>query len=487
MASLKSLTFNGVKWYLIGDGATIAANFVIGIILARLLAPEEFGTIGVYGIFFALAEIFINGGFSISLIQKKDISDLDCSTAFWSNIVVGIFFFLIFELSSPLIASFFNIPALTDIIRVSAIGLLIGSFTVVQTTLFTKRVDFRTISIIRFSSSVSAGLLCIFLAYQGYGLWSLVIQGLASGLMRSILLWMVSKWRPKFEFSWQSFRAMFSFGGRILGTRLLDSLSGQASSFVLGKAFSPRDLGYYQKGAAFSRLLSISMSGALFSVSFPVLAKTKDDETLLYIYRRYIKVASMAIFFMMLLLCVLARPMIIFLYTDKWEMSASLMQIVILGLMFDHVIGLNQNIFNVKGRGDILLRLQIAKTAISLTLLCLLFKFGIYGVCVAEALFYQFAIALCGYQTKKIIGYGYFNQMKDIFPYLIMSGIAVLPAFVLTYTTLSNLAVLLIGGITSVLFYISILAFRKDPIFIQYVWNDARIIKIRIKLNINKI
>ena len=485
MASLRSLTLNGVKWYLIGDSITIAANFVIGIILARLLTPEDFGIIGVYGIFFALAEIFINGGFSMSLIQKKDMSDLDCSTAFWSNIIVGIFFFLTFELSSPLIASFFNISVLTDIIRVSAIGLLIGSFTVVQTTLFTKRVDFRTISIIRFSSSISAGLLCVFLAYKGLGLWSLVIQGLTSGLIRSVLLWIVSKWRPKFEFSWQSFKMMFSFGGRILGTRLLDSLSGQASAFVLGKAFSPRDLGYYQKGAAFSRLLSTSMSGALFSVSFPVLTKTQDDETLLYIYRRYIKVASMVIFFMMLLLCVLARPMIIFLYTDKWEMSAILMQIVILGLMFDHIIGLNQTIFNVKGRGDILLRLQIAKTAMSLTLLCLLFKFGIYGVCVAEALFYQFAIAMCGYQTKKIIGYGYFSQMKDILPYLLMSGIAVSPAFVLTYTALSNLAVLLIGGITSILFYISILIFRKDPIFLQYVWNDTRIIKMRTKLKIN--
>ena len=215
MASLRSLTLNGVKWYLIGDSVIIAFNFVIGIILARLLTPEDFGIIGVYGIFFALAEIFINGGFSMSLIQKKDMSDLDCSTAFWANIIVGIFFFLIFELSSPLIASFFNIPVLTDIIRVSAIGLLIGSFTVVQTTLFTKRVEFKTISIIRFLGSVSAGLLCVFLAYQGLGLWSLVIQGLASGLIRSVLLWIVSKWRPKFEFSWQSFRAMFSFGERV--------------------------------------------------------------------------------------------------------------------------------------------------------------------------------------------------------------------------------------------------------------------------------
>lgn len=486
MASLKSLTINGVKWYLIGDIATIAANFVIGIILARLLTPDDFGTIGVYGIFFALAEIFINGGFSMSLIQKKELSDVDCSTAFWTNLVVGIFIFSLFELLSPQLAAFFNIPILTDIIRVAAIGLLVGSVTVVQYTLYNKRVDFRTTSIIRLVSSLSGGILCIFLAYIGFGVWSLVIQGLSAGIIRSILLWAFSKWRPQFVFSWDSFKEMFSFGGRILGTRLLETLSGQASAFVLGKVFSPKDLGYYQKGAAFSRLLSTSMSGALFNVSFPVLAKVDNDETLLYLYRRYIKFTSMIIFFFMLLLCVLAHPLMVFLYTEKWDMSASLMQIVIFGLMFDHLIGLNNNIFNVKGRGDVLLKLQIAKTIILLALVCLSIQFGVYGVCIAEALYYQFAIALCSIQTKKVIGYGYLSQIKDILPYLFMSLLSVVPALAMTFTSLPNLWVILIGGVVSLTTYIFILSIRKDEIFMQYVWSDVRVQNLRNKFFKNR-
>lgn len=481
MASLKSLTFNGVKWYLIGDGATIAVNFVIGVILARLLTPDDFGTIGVYGIFFALAEIFINGGFSMSLIQKKELSEVDCSTAFWSNIVVGTSFFLLFEFLSPQIALFFQIPILTDIIRVAAIGLLIGSFTVVQYTLYNKRVDFRTTSIIRFVSSLSGGILCIFMAYIGFGVWSLVLQGLAAGIIRSILLWAFSKWRPQFVFSWDSFKEMFSFGGRILGTRLLETLSSQASAFVLGKVFSPKDLGYYQKGAAFSRLLSTSMSGALFNVSFPVLAKVDNDETLLYLYRRYIKFTSMIIFFFMLLLCVLAHPLIVFLYTEKWDISASLMQIVIFGLMFDHLIGLNNNIFNVKGRGDILLKLQIAKTIILLVLICLSMQFGVYGVCIAEALYYQFAIALCSNQTQKLIGYGYFCQIRDIFPYLLMALVAVVPAYIITLLPLSNILILIIGGLASIVTYLLLLILCKDEVFTQYVWNNPKVCYLRKK------
>ena len=481
MSSLKSLSVNGVKWYLIGDGANIAFSFVIGIILARLLTPDDYGTIGVYGIFFALANIFINGGFSMSLIHKREIDDADCSTAFWANIVVGVFFFALFYFTSPLIADFFNIPILTDIIRVSAIGLLIGAFTVVQTTLFNKRVDFKTTASIRFASNAFAGILCVILAYNGFGVWSLVIQGLVSGILSALLLWFFSSWRPKLMFSWQAFRELFSFGGKILGTRLLECLSGQASSFVLGKAFSARDLGYYQKGAAYARLFSTTFSNAIFGVSFPVLSKIDDDETLIYVFRRYIKVTSMIIFFTMLLLCALAHPMIVFLYTEKWEMSATLMQIVIFGIMFDHLVGLNSSIFNVKGRSDIQMKLQIYKSTILLSLIGLSLRFGVYGVCFAEVIYYQLAIMVCSYHTKKLIGYGYFEQMRDAMPYLLMSVVAVAPSYLLVMTSLPLLVILCVASVVSVVLYCIILYFKQDEVFMQYVWNDARVVKCRTK------
>ena len=484
MANLKSLTFNGVKWYLLGDGSNIIANFFIGLVLARLLTPNDYGTVGVYGIFFALANIFINGGFSMSLIHKREITDVDCSTAFWTNVVAGILIYIIFFFTAPLIAVFFNISILTDIIRVSAIGLFIGSFTVVQTTLFNKRVDFRTTSVIRFTSSVFAGIFCIFLAYKGFGAWSLVLQGLTAGIISTVLLWYFSSWRPAFVFSWVSFRELFSFGGRILGTRLLECISGQSTSFVLGKKFSPSDLGYYEKGASYARLVSTSLSNALFGVSFPVLTKVDNPDTLVVIYRKYMKVTSMGIFFLMLLLFALGRPIIVFLYSSKWEFSAVLMQIVIWALMFSHIIGINNSLFNVKGRSDILLKLQIYKTVIQLSLLILAIPFGIYAVCFAEVIYYQIAIALCGHETKKIIGYGYIDQIKDLAPYLFLSILSVVPAILLTFTTLPNIVIILLGGIVSIIIYVLLLYLKKDQIFIQYFWDNTKIKAIRSRLRI---
>jgi len=482
MDGLKKLTFNGVKWYLIGDGANIIANFIIGIILARLLTPTDFGTVGVYGIFFAIANIFINGGFSMSLIQKKITNDVDCSTAFWSNIIVGIACFSVFYFTAPLIAEFFNIDILTSIIRLSALGLLVGSFTVVQTTLFNKRVDFKTTSLIRLIANIIAGATCVYFAYKGAGVWSLIIQGLTSTIITTILLWSVSSWRPLFIFSWNSFRELFGFGGKILGTRLLDCCSGQGAAFVLGKFFSPGDLGYYQKGVAYARLLSSTLANALFGVSFPVLAKIDDEEKLIYIFRQYLRITSMSIFFFMLLLFILAHPIIILLYTSKWSMSANLMQISIWALMFDPIVGINNSIFNVKRRGDILLKLQIYKTLILLTLIILSIPFGVYAVCFAEVIYYQIAIFLCGYQTKKIINYGYKEQIKDIMPYLFIAVISVTPAFLFTLTSLPNILIIFLGGISSGIMYLVLLYKKKDSVFIQYIWNNSEICKYRSKI-----
>lgn len=470
MANLKKETFNGVKWYLFGDAAVIVANFVVSIILARLLTPEDYGTIGVYGIFFAIANIFINGGFSMSLIQKKDLTDSDASTAFWVNVVMGFFFYLVFFITSPLLANFFRIPILTDIIRVSALGLVLGSFSVVQTTLYNKKVDFKTTSVIKFASNIVAGVVCVVLAYMQWGVWALVTQGLIGGFITTILLWYFSKWRPQFIFSVSSFRNLFSFGGKILGTRLMECLSGQATSFVIGKFFSTQNLGYYQKGAAYSRLLSSSISGALYSVSFPVMSKIQDDdETLLYVYKRYIKITSLIIFFIMLLLGALAHPLIIILYTSRWIITAIFMQVVVLGLMFDHLVGLNNNIFLVKGKSDIVLRLQLVKSTVFLLLIMVSVPFGVLAVCFAEVVYYQIAIMLSAYQTKKLIGYGYFNQWHDIFPYLLYAFLAVIPAYLLAQSTLSHWLVVILGCICSISFYVFILMIRKDRIFHDYV------------------
>lgn len=480
MGSLKELTFSGIKWNAFGNITNFATNFVIGIILARLLTPTDYGTIGVYSIFFAIASVIISGGFSMAIVHKQDLTPEDCSTAFWYNMLLGIIFYALFYVTSPFFAGFFNIPELRDILRVTALGLIIGALTTVQRTLFVKQVDFKTISLINLSCNVLSGAIGIVLAYLDYGVWALVWMGLTSGILNSTCLWYFSKWHPQFIFSKKSFTNMFSYGNKILGTRLLDTIRQEASSFIIGKFFHAITLGLFTKGISISKTFSTNITDVLCGVSFPVLAKIQDDDIyLISVYHRMIRLSSMIIFFLMLLMAALAHPIIIFLYSEKWEGAVIFMQLISFSLMFEHINGINMNIFNVKGRSDIVFKLEIIKCTIFLSLLLLSTRFGVVTLCIAMIIYTQIAIILNTWQTKKLLNFGYWNQIKDFMPYLLMSSFSVLPAFLMTLITLPNILKIIIGVLFSSIIYISILLYCKDVVFNQYIWNHKIVIKLR--------
>lgn len=480
MGYLKDLTFSGVKWNTFGNLTNVISNFIIGIVLARLLTPTDYGTLGVYGVFFAIASVIINGGFSMAIIHKQDLTDDDCSTAFWYNMALGIIIYALFYVTSPLFAIFFNIPVLKDILRVTALGLIIGAFTTVHRTLLVKKVDFKTISLINLFCNVLSGFAGIALAYSGFGVWSLVLMGLISGILNSILLWHFSKWHPQFVFSKKSFSSMFSYGNKILGTRLLETSRLEASSFIIGKFFNARSLGLFTKGVSNSKVLSTNISDILCSVSFPVLSKIQDDDAyLISVYHRIIRLSSMVIFFLMLLMAALAHPIIVFLYSAKWEGAVIFMQLISFSLMFEHINIINNNIFNVKGRSDILFKLEIVKCLIFLTLLLLSTKLGIIALCIAMIIYTQIAIILNTWQTKKLLNYGYWAQVKDFLPYMFFSAISVLPAYLLSHTSLPNIVIILLGSILSLFFCVCILILAKDDVFNQYIWNHHFVLRLR--------
>ena len=480
MGSLKEVTFSGIKWNAFGNISNIAVSFIIGIVLARLLTPTDYGIIGVYSVFFAIASVIINGGFSMAIVHKQDLTPDDCSTAFWYNIFLGILFYILFYVTSPLFADFFDIPVLEDILRVTALGLVIGALTTVQRALFFKKVDFKTISLINLTCNVLSGVIGIFLAYSGYGVWSLVLMGLTSGILNTIFLWYLSKWHPQFVFSKKSFSSMFSYGNKILGTRLLETARLEASSFVIGKFFSARTLGLFTKGVSNSKILSTNISDVLCSVTFPVLSKIQDDDQyLISVYHRMIRLSSMVIFFLMLLLAALAHPIIIFLYSEKWEGAVIYMQLISFSLMFEHINGINNNIFNVKGRSDILFKLEIVKCVIFLTLLLLSTKFGILALCFALIIYTQIAIIINTWQTKRLLNFGYWSQVKDFVPYILMVSISVLPAYLITLLPFPNIVMIILGTIISTCIYMSFLYVIKDDVFRQYIWNHSALLKLR--------
>lgn len=461
MGDLTNKTLSGVKWSAIGRFSTQGISFVISIFLARILSPSDYGVIGMISIFTAIAQTFIDSGFSSALIRKKDCTDNDYSTAFYFNIGIGIICYLILFFSAPLISDFFKTPILIDIIRVLGINLFLNSLTIVQTAILTAAVDFKSQAKISLASTVISGIIGLTMAYNGFGVWSLVYQSVSMSIVRTILFWIISKWKPLKIFSKESFNYLFGFGSKILTASILHTIYANLTTILIGKYYTPKDLGYYTRGQSMANLPSTNLSSILQSVTYPILAKIQDDDyRLIQVYRKYICMASMIIFFGMCLLAALAEPLIITLFTDKWHNSVIYLQVFCFALMFDHICQLNLNILYVKGRSDLVLRLEVIKKTISITMIIIAIPFGVLAICIASAIYTQIAIFINTYYTGKLFGLGYIAQIKDFSKYLIYSIIAVIPTYILTFSKINTILTLILGAIISSLIYWGLL--HKD-------------------------
>ncbi len=464
MGELKDKTLSGVKWTAIGRFSTKGVSFVIGLLLARMLSPSDYGLVGMLGIFLAIAQTFIDSGFGSALVRKKDCSEEDFSTAFYFNIGVGLLCFLILFFSAPLIANFFDTPILKDVTRVLSINLLVSSLSIVQYAKLNIALDFKLPAKIALVTTILSGIVGLTMAYVGLGVWSLVFQNVSSSIINAILLWIAAKWRPQRKFSKRSFKYLFGFGSKILASGLLHTVYANLTTIIIGKFYTAKDLGYYSRGESLATFPSSNITGILQSVTYPILSKLQDDDArLIRVYRKYISMASMIIFFGMFLLAALAKPFILTLLTDKWANSIIYLQVFCFAWMFDHLCVLNLNILYVKGRSDLVLRLEVIKKTISISMIIAAIPFGVLAICISRALYTQIAVIINTYYTGKLYGLGYFDQVRDFSKYLISSVLAVLPAYLLTFTNLHNIAILAIGGVSACAIYWVLL--RKDSNF----------------------
>lgn len=464
MGELKDKTLSGVKWSAIGNFSNKGVSFVIGLLLARLLSPSDYGVVGMLGIFFAIAQTFIDSGFGTALVRKKDCTEEDFSTAFYFNIGVGLISFLILFLAAPLIANFFDTPILKDVARVLAINMFLSSLTIVQYAKLNIALDFKLPAKIGVITNILSGIVGVAMAYMGFGVWSLVFQNVSSGIISTILLWSATKWRPQRTFSKRSFKYLFGFGSKILTASLLHTVYSNLTTILIGKFYTAKDLGYYSRGESLATFPSSNVTGILQKVTYPILSKLQDDDArLIKVYRKYISMASMIIFFGMFLLAALAKPFILTLLTDKWANSIIYLQVFCFAWMFDHLCVLNLNILYVKGRSDLVLRLEVIKKTISISMIIAAIPFGVLAICISRAIYTQIAVIINTYYTGKLYGLGYFDQVRDFSKYLVSSILAVLPAYLLTFTNLHNIAILAIGGISACAIYWVLL--RKDSNF----------------------
>lgn len=469
--SVRNQTLSGVKWTALEQFSTQAISFVIGIILARLLNPTDYGTIGVLSIFMAVSGVFIDSGFGQALIRKIDIKDEDYSTILYFNLGVSVLCYAILYACSPLIASFFKMPILSPIVKVYCFTLVINAFGTVPRTKLTKDLEFKSLAKINVISTVFSGVIGIVLAYAGWGVWALVWQAVLSGIFSNIVLLLISKWKPIKVFSKNSLKEMFGFGSKLLAGGLIWQIYSNLTPIIIGKFFSAKDLGLYTRGANIAQLPAGTIYGVLSKVTYPILAKLQNDQKrLVQIYRKYIKVTSMPIIFSLLLLAALAKPVVLILLTEKWEACVIFLQLFALTVMTDHIDRLNLNLLTVVGRSDLTLKLEIYKRAISLTMLFAAIPFGVIGICVSRMIYAQIALMFNTYYTGKLFGMGYWKQLKDISPYILFGAISAAPALLLTHTSLSNWTICILGLIIALFVYAASLKMIKDDAYNEAVY-----------------
>lgn len=418
--TLKQKTITGFFWSFIDSFANQILIFIIGIILARLLTPKEFGLIGMITIFISVSESFINSGFSQALIRKKTCSDTDLSTVFYFNIITGVLFFAILFFGAPAISRFFNEPQLKGLIRVLGTVLVIDALTIIQRTTLTRRIDFKLQTKVSVISIIFSGIVGIAMAFTGFGVWSLVAKTLSQRGMNSLLLWLFNKWRPLLIFSKESFRELFSFGSKLLASGLLDTIYRNIYYLVIGKYFSAQELGYYTRADQFKNLPSTNLNGIISRVSYPVLSQLQDDpEKLKTGYKKLIKNTMFITFLMMAGMAAVAEPMVITLIGEKWRPSIIYLQLLcFVGAMYP-LHALNLNMLNVKGRSDLFLNLEIIKKILAIPTIIIGVIWGIkimiFGMWINSFIAYY----LNSYFSGRLINYPMKEQVKDILPGLI--------------------------------------------------------------------
>ena len=454
--SLRKKTLYGMSWSFAENLSQQGIQFVIGVLIARVLSPSDYGMVGMLAIFTAISQTLINSGFSTAIVRKTDRTQTDLSTAFWFNMAVGLALYFILFLSGPLIARFYNEPLLSDLIKVTAMTLILNSLCIVQQALFTIKMDFKTQAKISVTASLVTGITGVAMAYNGFGVWSIVWPGVAGGAVRCVMLWVSSKWRPDKVFSKRSFRELFSFGSKLLVSGLIDTLYNNIYPIIIGKKFSATDLGYYSRADGYSQLPATTITGVLQRVTFPMLCEIQDDMARLEnVYRRLLRLSAFVVFPAMTGLAAIAEPLIRFMITDKWLMCVPYLQILCFSLMWYPIHAINLNLLQVKGRSDLFLKLEIIKKMIGVLTIIIAVPFGIIWMCIGRVITSILCLAVNTYYTGKLIHVGFIKQMGDLLPILLLSLFNGAIVLGITYF-IDNMALqVVIGLVTGIVVYIA--------------------------------
>lgn len=453
--SVRSQLLHGVAWNFVEKVLMRGASFVIGIILARLLPPSDFGLIGMLAIFVSVSGVFIEGGLAKALIQRQDCKDIDFSTAFVANVGMSLVIYAAMFLSAPHIAKFYHEPILTDLTRILSLNFILGSFNIVQRAKLMAKVDFKSLAQINVAATLISGIVGISMAYYGCGVWSLVGQTLCSTIVLILLFPVYSKWKPSAKFSIESFRQLFGFGSKLMFTGVVSVIVNNISTIFIGRFYKSNQLGYYTRAVQFPEIFSSTLFEVLGNVTFPVLSELQNErERLVAVYRKSLFFTAMIIFPVMILCVLLARPMVIILLTEKWLPCVVLMQWLFLARMFTPLSSINMNILNAIGRSDLFMKLDFSKIPLVLIILAITIPISVEAITIGCFISSFICFFINAYLPGRIFGYGAIKMIID-WRYVILSiGIMTTIVYVFLHFVSNEWIQLIGGGILGIVIYL---------------------------------
>ena len=464
--NLKQQTKKSLYWQFLNQFSNYGIQFIIGIFMARLLSPEDYGITALPAVFMAVAGIFAGAGFGQAMVRKLELTEADLATSFYYSTAIGIICYILLFFASPWIADFYDAPVLTPLIRITALGFIYGPIGTSQHIILTRRLDFKTPTKIGVVSKIITGIIGITMALYGFGVWALAISGMVGGIIGLILNWYVVRWYPKTSWSRESFQYLWGFGNKFMASMLLDTLYNNITPVFIGKYYSPADLGVYNRANGYAALPSKNVHGVISSVTFPVLSKMQDnDDALAHNYRRMLKVTAFVVFPMMTLLAGIARPLILIMITAKWEACIILLQIICFDMMWWPIHAINLNLLLVKGRSDYFLRLEIIKKVWGVFILACTLPFGLIIFCSGRILSSLVCLFINTYYTGKLINCGYFKQMRDLSPAFFMSLLTFTVAIAMTFLFDNLWLQLVMGGLCGAATYLGLaLLFKMEEL-----------------------
>ena len=465
--SLRKKAFRGVLWNLAEKFGLQGFQAVIMVILARLLTPQDFGIIAIVTVFFAIANGIIDSGFGQAYVQKLKVSDIDADTIFYTNLTISILVYGIFWLTAPLISKFYNNPQLIDLMRVMSLLLIINAFQIIQIAQLTRSIDFKRRAKATLLAAIISGFLGVIAALYGMGVWSLVILQLSRAGGIVTVLWCTSTWRPHWQFSFKSFKELFSFGGWILLSGLAQNLLKNLNTLVIGKYFSLAQLGFYSTANRFVNLGVNELSRAITTATFPVFSQIqKDKDRVANGMLKVIKINLLLTFPIGVTMIVIAKPFVLLLLTEKWTLMIPYMQLLCVGIVIAPILGINQQIFKTQGNSRLSFSVGLVFAGTNLLNILIMYRWGIIYIIVGQVFLSYFFLLIYTYYTNKIIKAGFLRQLNEVKEIIFGAVVAGAISYIVSYY-LSNLWLQLFsGGFISVsLFLLTQYLFNRKFLF----------------------